>query len=56
MNNTKIDKVEICCPKCGSKSIEKGNNQERRCSKCGEIFYFVTPKCGSQLDDERYLL
>lgn len=49
-------KVEIRCPKCGSFAIEKNKNQERRCTKCGEIFYFVTPKCGSQTDLERYNL
>jgi len=46
--------VEVRCPKCGSKEIEGKNNQERRCIKCGEIFYFVTPHCGSQTYLERY--
>jgi tRNA(Ile2) C34 agmatinyltransferase TiaS len=52
----KTPNVEIHCPKCGSTTVEKRNNQEHRCTKCGEIFYFVTPKCGSQLDLERYKL
>jgi tRNA(Ile2) C34 agmatinyltransferase TiaS len=48
--------VEIRCPKCGAQEVEKGKNQEFRCSHCREIFYFVTPKCGSQLNVERYEL
>ena len=52
----KTPNVEICCPKCGSQAIEKSKNQEKHCTKCGAIFYFVTPKCGSQLDLERYEL
>jgi NADH pyrophosphatase NudC (nudix superfamily) len=56
LSGGKIMPVEVRCPKCGSKEIEKKNNQERRCSKCGEIFYFVTPQCGSQTDLERYNL
>jgi tRNA(Ile2) C34 agmatinyltransferase TiaS len=52
----KTPNVEIHCPKCGSTAVEKSNNQEHRCTKCGEIFYFVTPQCGSQLDLERYKL
>jgi ribosomal protein L37AE/L43A len=49
--------VEICCPKCGSKTVERRNNQEFRCNDCKEIFYFVTPACGSQTEDlERYNL
>jgi predicted RNA-binding Zn-ribbon protein involved in translation (DUF1610 family) len=56
MDNIRTNKVEICCPKCGSSAIEKSKNQERRCIQCGEIFYFVTPKCGSQLNHKRYEL
>ncbi len=44
------------CPKCGSHAIEKGKNQECRCAKCGNVFYFVTPECGTQLDLSRYEL
>jgi ribosomal protein L37AE/L43A len=46
----------MCCPKCGSPEIEKSKNQEFRCSQCGEIFYFVVPKCGSEPDFEKYKL
>jgi DNA-directed RNA polymerase subunit RPC12/RpoP len=48
--------VEIRCPKCSSPAVEKNKNQEYHCSHCGEIFYFVTPNCGSQSDLERYKL
>jgi NADH pyrophosphatase NudC (nudix superfamily) len=44
------------CPKCGSMAVEKHQNQERQCSQCGEIFYFVTPKSGSQLEFKKYEL
>jgi hypothetical protein len=54
---TKTPTVEKRCPKCGSQDVKKGNNQEYRCSACGKTFYFVTPQCGSQLDNvERYEL
>jgi ribosomal protein L37AE/L43A len=56
MGEEKTPTAEIHCPKCGSKAIEKSKNQEHRCTKCGETFYFVTPQCGSQLDLERYKL
>jgi tRNA(Ile2) C34 agmatinyltransferase TiaS len=46
----------VRCPRCGSSLVEKGKNQEFRCSQCKEVFYFVTPKCGSQLDVKRYEL
>jgi uncharacterized OB-fold protein len=36
--------------------LEKGKNQEWRCQKCGEIFYFITPQCGDQTNQERYNL
>ena len=48
--------VEIHCPKCGSAAVEKSRNQEFHCNQCKEIFYFVTPKCGSQLDMKKYEL
>ena len=48
--------AEIRCPKCGAPAVKKNKNQERRCTQCGEIFYFVTPKCGSQLDLRKYEL
>ncbi|MCL2642528.1 MAG: hypothetical protein FWD52_03310 [Candidatus Bathyarchaeota archaeon] len=47
---------DIKCPKCGSHTIEKLKNQEHQCSKCGYLFYFVTPQCGSQYDFSRYEL
>jgi ribosomal protein L37AE/L43A len=46
----------IRCPKCGSHAVERGNNQEYTCRKCGKVFYFVTPDTGSQLDLSRYEL
>lgn len=52
----KTPNVEICCPKCGSSAVVRSKNQECRCTVCGEIFYFVTPQCGSQTDLERYKL
>jgi ribosomal protein S27AE len=52
----KTPTVEMRCPKCGSAAIKKNKNQEYLCSKCGETFYFVIPKCGSQLDLKRYTL
>lgn len=51
-----MPEFEIRCPKCGSKAVERNSNQEVHCASCGEIFYFVTPKCGSQADLERYKL
>jgi uncharacterized Zn finger protein len=42
------------CPKCGSHTVEVLKNQERICGKCGYVFYFVTPNCGTQLDLSRY--
>jgi len=45
---------DVKCPKCGSQVIERLKNQEHRCCKCGYVFYFVTPECGSQLDLSRY--
>jgi predicted RNA-binding Zn-ribbon protein involved in translation (DUF1610 family) len=56
MEEEKTPTVEMRCPKCGSAAIKKNKNQEYFCSKCGETFYFVTPKCGSQLDLKRYTL
>jgi ribosomal protein L37AE/L43A len=56
MEEEKTPTVEMRCPKCGSADIKKNKNQEYLCSKCKEIFYFVTPKCGSQLDLKRYAL
>jgi len=55
LESKKTPNVEIRCPKCGSSAVEKTKNQEFHCSNCGEIFYFVTPKCGSA-DIERYKL
>jgi len=34
--------------------IDVMKNQERICRKCGYVFYFVTPNCGTQLDLSRY--
>lgn len=48
--------IDVKCPKCGSGPIERLKNQEQKCSKCGYVFYFVTPECGSQLDFSRYKL
>ncbi|MGD6933768.1 MAG: hypothetical protein ACQCN5_06140 [Candidatus Bathyarchaeia archaeon] len=45
---------DLKCPKCGSQAVERMKNQECRCGKCGYVFYFVTPECGSQLDLSRY--
>jgi len=42
------------CPKCGSHMVEVLKNQERLCRKCGYVFYFVTPNCGTQHDLSRY--
>jgi predicted RNA-binding Zn-ribbon protein involved in translation (DUF1610 family) len=55
LEGRKTSKVELRCPKCGYLEVEKNKNQEYRCSRCGEIFYFVTPECGSA-DFERYKL
>ena len=49
-------KIKICCPKCGSTTVEKHNNQEYQCTACKEIFYFVTPNTGSGNNLERYKL
>ncbi len=48
--------AKIRCPKCGSHSVEKNKNQEFHCIDCEEIFYFVTPKCGSEPSFEKYKL
>ncbi|XES77963.1 MAG: hypothetical protein ACBZ72_03585 [Candidatus Bathyarchaeia archaeon] len=48
--------TNIRCPKCQSLEVEKNKNQEFHCRQCGETFYFVTPKCGSQMDSSRYEL
>ncbi|XHH10521.1 MAG: hypothetical protein ACFCUE_07800 [Candidatus Bathyarchaeia archaeon] len=45
---------DLKCPKCGSRAVERLKNQEHQCGKCGYVFYFVTPECGSQLDLSRY--
>ena len=49
-------KITICCPKCGSKALEKHNNQEYQCTTCKEVFYFVTPNAGSAINSDRYKL
>jgi ribosomal protein L37AE/L43A len=54
MRNPETPNIEIRCPKCGSLKVERTKNQECHCNQCGEIFYFVTPKCGSQADLGRY--
>jgi ribosomal protein L37AE/L43A len=46
--------IDVKCPKCGSPNIERRKNQEHQCGKCGYVFYFVTPECGSQMDFSRY--
>jgi ribosomal protein S27AE len=51
-----MSNFDMKCPKCGSGTIEKLKNQECTCGKCGYVFYFVTPECGSQLDSSRYNL
>jgi hypothetical protein len=38
---------------CFSSGREKQKSRVR-CSQCGEIFYFVVPKCGSEPDFEKY--
>jgi len=55
LRRRKTPKIEIRCPKCNSSAVEKTKNQEFHCGNCGEIFYFVTPTCGST-DFERYKL
>jgi ribosomal protein L37AE/L43A len=52
MGRLELPKVEIRCPKCGSSAVERTKNQECRCCSCGEVFYFVTPRCGSQAEDD----
>ena len=47
-----MPEVEISCPKCGSSLVERVKNQECRCYRCGVVFYFVTPRCGSQASDD----
>jgi len=54
MRNPETPNIEIRCPKCGSLKVERTKNQECHCNQCGAIFYFVTPKCGSQADLGRY--
>jgi ribosomal protein S27AE len=56
LEGRKTPTVEKHCPKCGSAAVEKNKNQEFHCGNCGEIFYFVTPKCGSQHDLKKYEL
>jgi DNA-directed RNA polymerase subunit RPC12/RpoP len=52
----KMPSIQIQCPKCGSKTVEKQKNQEYHCANCGETFYFVTPDTGSSNNLERYNL
>lgn len=52
VDGVEVPMVEVCCPKCGSSSVERIKNQECRCCRCGVVFYFVTPRCGSQASDD----
>jgi ribosomal protein L37AE/L43A len=56
MKKQKTPTVKISCPKCSSPAVEKNKNQEFRCNTCGKIFYFVTPKYGSDPNSKKYKL